>query len=261
MFSGTARVAPNHQPIHRSDIMGPAQLLLGTVTIAQRGWCYYPIYEIDSRSTETRCHCAVHTTSRIGGSCVRPYERIDLHADGSHHPQRRFQEFPQWSLQLVFAGLGFLSLYLAGKLHLFDRRGNAPKAWISLAPLSGAALVAISRTMDYRHHWHDVTVGSILGFIAAYFAYRQYYPSLADDLSHRPYSPRIRDETSESILPVHDQPKNPRYDPVGRGNDSFEMDGTVPRPGPQHLRDVWRDDDDHDSGAGEHNRHGSGANR
>ena len=25
-----------------------------------------------------------------------------------------------------------------------------PKAWISLAPLSGAALVAISRTMDYR---------------------------------------------------------------------------------------------------------------
>ena len=70
-----------------------------------------------------------------------------------------------------FAGLGFLSFYIAGKLHLFDKRGHAvrmissiyslttlmicdcgpqPKAWISLAPLSGAALVAISRTMDYR---------------------------------------------------------------------------------------------------------------
>lgn len=67
-----------------------------------------------------------------------------------------------------FAGLGFLSFYLAGKMHLFDARGHtvsvtiAPanahpfkmiyqhKAWISLAPLAGASLVAISRTMDYR---------------------------------------------------------------------------------------------------------------
>jgi diacylglycerol diphosphate phosphatase / phosphatidate phosphatase len=75
-------------------------------------------------------------------------------------------------LQLVsFAGLGFLSFYLAGKLHLFDRRGQAVsgtgwlaksslldaafqgKAWLSLTPLAGAALVAISRTMDYRRQF------------------------------------------------------------------------------------------------------------
>lgn len=64
-----------------------------------------------------------------------------------------------------------MAWYLAGKLHLFDEKGHAvsvylkvskghsllmsrrsaqSKAWLSLTPLSGAALVAISRTMDYR---------------------------------------------------------------------------------------------------------------
>ena len=51
---------------------------------------------------------------------------------------------------MSFAGLGFLSFYLAGKLHLFDKKGHTAKAWLSFTPLAGAALVAISRTMDYR---------------------------------------------------------------------------------------------------------------
>ncbi|CAE6424835.1 unnamed protein product [Rhizoctonia solani] len=105
---------------------------------------------------------------------------------------------------LSFAGLGFFSFYLAGKLHLFDERGHTGKAWIALTPLTGALLVAISRTMDYRHHWQDVLVGSTVGLIFAYFAYRQYYPSLESPLSHKPYSPRIprEDPYRESTLPL-----------------------------------------------------------
>jgi diacylglycerol diphosphate phosphatase/phosphatidate phosphatase len=67
-----------------------------------------------------------------------------------------------------FAGLGFFSFYLAGKMHLFDQRGKTVrdfselfriindefssklKGWLSVAPFAAAALVAISRTMDYR---------------------------------------------------------------------------------------------------------------
>ncbi|CUA74169.1 putative diacylglycerol pyrophosphate phosphatase 1 [Rhizoctonia solani] len=104
---------------------------------------------------------------------------------------------------LSFAGLGFFSFYLAGKLHLFDERGHTGKAWIALTPLTGALLVAISRTMDYRHHWQDVLVGSVVGLVFAYFAYRQYYPTLESPLSHKPYSPRIprEDAYRDSTLP------------------------------------------------------------
>ncbi|KAF9050636.1 acid phosphatase/Vanadium-dependent haloperoxidase [Hymenopellis radicata] len=74
-----------------------------------------------------------------------------------------FRSFPSGHSSMSFAGLGFLAFYMAGKLHLFDKRGHTGKAWISLSPFAAAALVAISRSMDYRHHWHDILVGSLLG--------------------------------------------------------------------------------------------------
>ncbi|GLB35424.1 putative acid phosphatase homologues [Lyophyllum shimeji] len=173
-----------------------------------------------------------------------------------------FRSFPSGHSSLSFAGLGFLAFYIAGKLHLFDRRGHAGKAWLALAPFSAAALVAISRTMDYRHHWHDVLVGSILGTVISYFTYRQYYPSLASELSHRPYSPRIQREDAE-VLPTH-RPTNsaavaqqpflqqvgytdpytgngtgagPSY---GHHSDEYELAGTVQRPN-LPLEEVWKD--------------------
>jgi diacylglycerol diphosphate phosphatase / phosphatidate phosphatase len=59
--------------------------------------------------------------------------------------------------------------------------------------------------MDYRHHWQDVLVGSLLGLTLAWFSYRQYYPALSHPLSHRPYSPRItRNRTPLSGNLMHD---------------------------------------------------------
>jgi len=63
-----------------------------------------------------------------------------------------FRSFPSGHSSSAFAGLGFLTFYLAAKLHVFDRRGYTAPAWIAMSPLLGAALVAVSRTMDYRHH-------------------------------------------------------------------------------------------------------------
>ncbi|KAF8311630.1 acid phosphatase/Vanadium-dependent haloperoxidase [Clavulina sp. PMI_390] len=102
-----------------------------------------------------------------------------------------FRSFWSGHASMSFAGLGFLSWYLAGKLHLFDRRGHTFKAWLALTPLFGAMMVAISRTMDNRHHWHDVTVGSLVGLVISYFAYRQYYPPLSVEESHLPFEPRF----------------------------------------------------------------------
>ncbi|KAG0323566.1 phosphatidic acid phosphatase type, partial [Podila horticola] len=90
----------------------------------------------------------------------------------------------------AFAGLFYLSLWMAGKMHVFDRRGYSIKGVILVIPIMGALLVAISRVRDYRHSAVDVTWGSIIGTIFAVFAYFQYYPSLTKVTSHVPYPPR-----------------------------------------------------------------------
>ncbi|KAK9701558.1 hypothetical protein K7432_011662 [Basidiobolus ranarum] len=101
------------------------------------------------------------------------------------------KSFPSGHTSLSFSGLTFLSLYLAGKLHMFDERGHTYKSFVSVAPMIGAVLIAVSRICDYRHHWQDVTVGAIIGISCAYFSYRQYYPHLGSPRCHKPFSPRI----------------------------------------------------------------------
>jgi len=63
-----------------------------------------------------------------------------------------------------FAGLGFLSLYLSGKIRAFDQTGHAAKLCIVLLPLLAAVLVAVSRVDDYWHHWQDVFTGALIGW-------------------------------------------------------------------------------------------------
>ncbi|CAG8461521.1 11874_t:CDS:10, partial [Ambispora gerdemannii] len=87
-----------------------------------------------------------------------------------------FKSFPSGHSSTAFAGMAYLSFYLAGKLHLCDNRGHTYKSFVITAPYVVATLVAISRTNDYRHHWHDVTFGGILGITFAAFCYLQYYP-------------------------------------------------------------------------------------
>ncbi|PPQ81213.1 hypothetical protein CVT25_015737 [Psilocybe cyanescens] len=159
-----------------------------------------------------------------------------------------FRSFFSGHSSMSFAGLGFLAYYLAGKVHLFDNRGHASKAWLALSPFMAASLVAISRTMDYRHHWQDVLVGSLVGTLFAFFTYRQYYPPLSSKLSHRPYSPRIKREEDHAVLPTHidhftEQPTNAnRHQYSDSTDDNYELAGTVPRPpGPGRLEHVWKE--------------------
>ncbi|KAF9358723.1 hypothetical protein BGX26_001062 [Mortierella sp. AD094] len=135
--------------------------------------------------------------------------RADLLRDG-------FKSFPSGHSSFSFGGLGFLSMYLAGKIHLFDERGHIYKSLVVLAPLILASLIATSRVADYRHHWQDVTVGSTIGAVFAVFAYRQYYPSLGSTKSDRPFSPRIQEE----FLPIPNLMDNDHRD---------EGDNTVDR--------------------------------
>lgn len=54
------------------------------------------------------------------------------------------------------------------------------KTYVVLVPTLAAALIAISRIMDARHHPFDVISGSLLGVLTAFAAYRQYFPPVSE---------------------------------------------------------------------------------
>lgn len=65
-------------------------------------------------------------------------------------------------------------------MHVLDNRGEVWKSFIVLIPTLGAALIAVSRIMDARHHPFDVISGSLLGIAVAWAAYRQYFPPVTE---------------------------------------------------------------------------------
>ena len=91
-----------------------------------------------------------------------------------------FRSFPSGHSSSAFAGLFYLSLYLAAKLHVLDQRGEVWRTFIVLIPTLAASCVAMSRIMDARHHPFDVLFGSAMGILVAWGSYRQYFPPVTE---------------------------------------------------------------------------------
>jgi diacylglycerol diphosphate phosphatase / phosphatidate phosphatase len=62
-----------------------------------------------------------------------------------------WRSFPSGHSSFAWAGLGYLSLFLAGQLHTLRPRTDLARVLVTVCPLLGAFLVAASRTADYRH--------------------------------------------------------------------------------------------------------------
>jgi diacylglycerol diphosphate phosphatase/phosphatidate phosphatase len=173
---------------------------------------------------QDRCRPPVDSSNPpLGLSTSAICTRTDLLKDG-------FRSFPSGHASLSACGMVYLALYLAGKMKVWDSKGVSLKSWILLAPLSVAALVAISRSVpafvarlhrhhsirpialhadshpspfrmadslcDYRHHPTDVLAGSALGTAIASYTYRLYYRPITGPRAGRPYSPRVARESS-----------------------------------------------------------------
>ncbi|XP_066371618.1 lipid phosphate phosphatase 2-like [Miscanthus floridulus] len=99
-----------------------------------------------------------------------------------------YKSFPSGHTSWSFAGLGFLSWYLAGKIKAFDRRGHVAKLCIVALPLLLASMVAVSRVDDYWHHWQDVFTAGVLGLVVASFCYLQFFPPPSGEQGFWPHS-------------------------------------------------------------------------
>lgn len=94
--------------------------------------------------------------------------------------QDGFKSFPSGHSSVSFAGLFYLSIYLAGKLHVLDAKGEVWRTFLVMVPALGAALITGTRIMDARHHPFDVLSGALLGILVAWGSYRQYFPPVSE---------------------------------------------------------------------------------
>jgi diacylglycerol diphosphate phosphatase/phosphatidate phosphatase len=106
-----------------------------------------------------------------------------------HLLQDGWRSYPSGHSSFAFAGLGWLSLFLASQTHCLRPRASHITVLLCLAPLVGAALIAISRLEDYRHDVFDVVSGSVLGAVVTTFNWRRYFPSLWASDCDEPYEP------------------------------------------------------------------------
>jgi diacylglycerol diphosphate phosphatase/phosphatidate phosphatase len=128
--------------------------------------------------------------------------------ENGHKLQDGWRSFPSGHSSFSFAGLGFLSLFLAGQLHIFHHPiggRDLGRALVCLAPLIAATLIAISRCEDYRHDVYDVCVGSVLGMSVAYWSYRRHWPRLSSLRCHEPYPRPGMDSQSSHWQRVRDE--------------------------------------------------------
>eukprot|EP00833_Pecoramyces_ruminatium_P017896 jgi/Orpsp1_1/1191928/evm.model.d7180000089432.1 len=70
------------------------------------------------------------------------------------------KSFPSGHSAFSFTIMTYLALFIAGQIHLLNKKSRAWKYIIVCIPMICALIVALSRVMDYRHHWQDVTIGS-----------------------------------------------------------------------------------------------------
>ena len=125
-----------------------------------------------------------------------------------------------------------MSRFFAGQMHVFRPRTDLSRVLLALAPLVGAALIAISRLEDYRHDVYDVTTGSILGMLLAYFSYRRYYPKLNSPHCDTPFPSRAEWASKYTFGKLKDEEAR-----IGRAED-FDVDDMEEEADHLPLRDA-----------------------
>jgi diacylglycerol diphosphate phosphatase / phosphatidate phosphatase len=175
-----------------------------------------------------RCGLSLENAAKTTLTGVEACEATDQHT-----LQDGWRSFPSGHSSFAFSGLGYLSFFLAGQLHALRGGLNTNSLFtlLCLLPLLGAGMVAVSRLEDYRHGTEDVIVGSALGFLCAWAAYRRFFPTLVKSGCSVPHPSLEADRGLRRDVEVG-------RDSIGEA--VFELD------------DVDDEDQDRDQGRGSH---------
>ncbi|KAL5343583.1 phosphatidic acid phosphatase type 2/haloperoxidase [Aspergillus crustosus] len=146
-----------------------------------------------------------------------------------HILQEGWRSFPSGHSSFSFGGLGYLSLFLSGQMHVFRPRSDIFRCLLVLIPIVCALLVAISRLDDYRHDVYDVTAGTILGSAVAQFCYRRYYPPLRSFRCDTPYGKEDFGPEGFSKIPDDEEQQLPgRRAQSWVGEESYQLEELAP---------------------------------
>ena len=113
---------------------------------------------------------------------------------------------------------------------MFRPRTDLGRCLLALCPFLCALMIAISRLDDYRHDVYDVTCGSILGLLVAYFSYRRYYPALRSSTCDIPYDKSDRTADGFAKLPDDEEQQIPgqREDSGSfHGEETYQLGGST----------------------------------
>lgn len=106
---------------------------------------------------------------------------------------------PSGHSSISFSGLLYLTLWLLGQFKLLQVRNSSRHIYqylLVFSPLLLAAYIALSRTQDYRHHFVDIIMGSLIGLGIAWWSYHHYFKVLLSEDSDKP----VLDESSTELL-------------------------------------------------------------
>eukprot|EP01028_Stygiella_incarcerata_P014282 TRINITY_DN92_c0_g1_i3.p1 TRINITY_DN92_c0_g1~~TRINITY_DN92_c0_g1_i3.p1 ORF type:complete len:276 (-),score=36.64 TRINITY_DN92_c0_g1_i3:159-986(-) len=135
--------------------------------------------------------------TKLGAGRLRP-DFLDRLDHGSSTRLEGRKSFPSGHATMAFASMMFVSLYLMGKMRVMSStRRRSPlfaEAIVPLFPLILAFFVAISRVVDYRHHFSDILAGAVIGSAVAVYLYLMSFESL---MSNRSEHPRLRCSSGE----------------------------------------------------------------
>ncbi|KAG7663985.1 uncharacterized protein J8A68_002486 [[Candida] subhashii] len=123
--------------------------------------------------------------------CTAPFGQAIL-TDG-------MRSTPSGHSSISFSGLLYLTLWLFGQFKLLHTTPqHLHKYLLACLPVLLASYIALSRTQDYRHHFVDIIMGTIMGIGFAFWSYHRYFNSLVSDESEKPLD---EESSSESLLP------------------------------------------------------------